>query len=324
MQLVLNTSGIKLSKKDDTFLIESEKHRRVVSPQKIKSIAITANIKIDSSVILLAVKHQVPILFFNPLGKVQARLWSPYFEGLSTLRRQQIRFTESTHAAAWMSDIFILKTEGQIKNLRYLTGHKFGFGTNLSNAIKTLKQQNRNFEKFRNQLPENCQKNMMGTEGNIARVYWQAFGNALPRRFSFQKRSRRPAEDFFNAMLNYAYGMLYGVVESAIFAAGLDPYLGILHSDEYKKPTLAFDLIEPFRPWIDHLLAEQALLNTIQNNHFSHNQHGITLNKHGKAFLIPLFNDFMRSPKKWLDKEVTVQNHIYHLAGQLSQRIRSV
>lgn len=42
--------------------------------------------------------------------------------------------------------------------------------------------------------------------------------------------------------------MLYSVVEAGLFTAGLDPYLGILHADAHKKPTLSFDLIEPFRP----------------------------------------------------------------------------
>ncbi len=53
--------------------------------------------------------------------------------------------------------------------------------------------------------------------------------------------------------------MLYTVVEAAIFSVGLDPYLGIWHADQYNKPTLSYDLIEPFRPWMDALLIEQCL-----------------------------------------------------------------
>ena len=60
----------------------------------------------------------------------------------------------------------------------------------------------------------------------------------------FEKRSRRPALDHFNSALNYLYGMTYGVVEGGIFAKGLDPFIGLLHTDQYNEPTLAFDLIE--------------------------------------------------------------------------------
>ena len=52
----------------------------------------------------------------------------------------------------------------------------------------------------------------------------------------------------------YAYGVLYGLVEKACIVAGLDPFVGFLHTDNYNKTSLVFHLIEPFRiktPGID-------------------------------------------------------------------------
>lgn len=46
----------------------------------------------------LAIQHQIPILFFDNIGKAKALLWNPYFENLATLRRNQIKFAESTLA----------------------------------------------------------------------------------------------------------------------------------------------------------------------------------------------------------------------------------
>ena len=48
-------------------------------------------------------------------------------------------------------------------------------------------------------------------------------------------------------MLNYSYGVLYGRVERLLILAGLDPFIGFFHCDSYKKPSLVYDLIEPFR-----------------------------------------------------------------------------
>ena len=73
--------------------------------------------------------------------------------------------------------------------------------------------------------------------------------------------------------------MLYGVVESAIFASGLDPYLGILHADEYKEPTFAFDLIEPFRPWVDALIAQLCREGLLEGKHFTPKENGFWLSK---------------------------------------------
>jgi CRISPR-associated protein Cas1 len=43
-------------------------------------------------------------------------------------------------------------------------------------------------------------------------------------------------------MLNYSYGVLYSLVEKACILAGLDPFVGFLHTDNYNKKSLVFDL----------------------------------------------------------------------------------
>jgi len=323
MQLVLDSKNLSLSKRGDSFVVKSEKGERLISPVKLSSIAITSNVTFESSAVVLAIQHEVPILFFDRIGKMKARMWSPYFASIATLRRMQSRFTESVAASSWMVDLYQLKTQGQISNLKYLRSRKMGLSRSIPQALSGLKKQARSFEQYREQLPEEIQNSIMGTEGTAARIYWQTLGNCLPKKFAFQKRSRRPAEDFFNAAINYLYGMLYSVVEGAIFAAGLDPQLGILHADAYTKPTLAFDLIEPFRPWADRLVIEACLNDKTSSLDFSKNQYGIFLNKDGKALFIPLFNEFLRSERKWLNREATVKNHIHFVAGQLAQRIRS-
>ena len=78
--------------------------------------------------------------------------------------------------------------------------------------------------------------------------------SSFPRR-TFATRSRHPAHDEFNAMLNYGYGVLYSMVEKACILAGLDPFVGFLHTDNYNKKSLVFDLIEPFR-----ILSDRATL----------------------------------------------------------------
>ncbi len=43
-------------------------------------------------------------------------------------------------------------------------------------------------------------------------------------------------------------------VEKSCILAGLDPYVGFLHTDNYNKKSMVFDLIEPFR-----FLADQTV-----------------------------------------------------------------
>lgn len=323
MQLVLDTKGLQLTRGGDTFVLTSAKGKRSISPGKLTSIAITAEVTLSAGAVKLAIRHQVPIMFFDYIGKAKARLWSPYFESIATLRRQQVKFTESTAGSEWMAGVFRLKTDGQLDNLKWLKGRKSVFTGAFSTVEGQISKVARQLETFRTQLPEDCRSQMMGIEGTIARLYWQAVGNGLPRAYSFQKRSRQPAEDLTNAAINYLYGMLYSVIEGGLFAAGLDPYLGILHADNYRKPTLTFDMIEPFRPWVDRLLYEAIFQKEVSANFFTKNQHGIFLNKTGKAYFIPLFNNWQRSERHYLGRNATVRNHIYYICGRLAQRIRT-
>lgn len=41
-----------------------------------------------------------------------------------------------------------------------------------------------------------------------------------------------------------------GLVTVAVRAAGLDPYLGVYHTPHHGRPSMALDLMEPFRPLV--------------------------------------------------------------------------
>ncbi len=324
MQLVLDTKGLNLRKKRQSFeVVPLEGEARTFSPNKITSIAITENVSLQADAIRLAVKHQIPILFFDRIGKAEARLWSPYFGSIATLRRMQVRFTDSTQASNWVIELFELKTAHQLQNLRYLKNRKKAQKDILETTISQIESIAKQLRKYSDTPISESRQSLMGIEGSMARLYFKAVSQSLPVAYQFEKRSRRPAEDMFNAALNYFYGMLYSIVEGALFAAGLDPHLGILHTDEYSKPVLAFDMIEIFRPWADTLLLELCLAEELLKSFFSANQHGVFLNKKGKAILIPRFNAWLREVKRFQEQDSNIRNHIYQTAGKLAQQIRS-
>src|SRR5689334_13392801 len=91
---------------------------------------------------------------------------------------------------------------------------------------------------------------IMGLEGAAAREYFTAVGRAVPEQLRFAGRSRRPPLDLVNAALSFGYTILLGEAVAALAAAGLDPAIGLLHADADRRPSLALDLIEEFRPLV--------------------------------------------------------------------------
>src|SRR5207248_2932970 len=77
-----------------------------------------------------------------------------------------------------------------------------------------------------------------------------ALGLLVPEPLRFDGRSRRPPLDVVNAALSLGYTLLLGEAVAALAAAGLDPAIGLLHTDADRRPSLALDLVEEFRPLI--------------------------------------------------------------------------
>lgn len=91
--------------------------------------------------------------------------------------------------------------------------------------------------KVRSGDPDNC-------EAQAAQYYW-------PQLLGTQFRRNRE-EAGINAMINYGATVLRSATARAVVAAGLHPTLGIHHSNQGNAMRLVDDLMEPFRPIVEH------------------------------------------------------------------------
>jgi CRISPR-associated protein Cas1 len=95
---------------------------------------------------------------------------------------------------------------------------------------------------------------IMGVEGRAAAAYWGVFALALGGKASFPGRHHRGATDIVNSLLNYGYAMLLTRTQLVIAQAGLEPQVSFLHAPQPSVGTLAFDLMEEFRPLVDKIV----------------------------------------------------------------------
>ncbi len=86
-------------------------------------------------------------------------------------------------------------------------------------------------------------------EAWCAKEYWKHFFPALG-----EYGKRRDPEDEsskVNTFLNYGYGIMGGIIHRSIIVAGLNYLLGVNHKTYYKNTPLVYDVIEPFRGFVD-------------------------------------------------------------------------
>jgi CRISP-associated protein Cas1 len=78
-----------------------------------------------------------------------------------------------------------------------------------------------------------------------------------------------------NAMLNYAYAVLESQIRIATIAQGLDPTIGYLHSCRPGRAALVYDLMEPLRPQVDHLVLSFVRSRTLSPSDFVLGTNGV-------------------------------------------------
>jgi len=137
-----------------------------------------------------------------------------------------------------------------------------------------------------------------GYEGTAAGTYFEALASFFPAQAPFERRSRRPPLNAANALLSFGYALLTHEVSTALHAAGLDPALGYLHEPENGRPSLALDLIEPFRAAVADGLALDLLNHaTVQvKTHFEPREGGIYLTLDGRRRYFTAYERRMDRP----------------------------
>lgn len=88
-------------------------------------------------------------------------------------------------------------------------------------------------------------------EAQASKYYWNNLFNEEEPYFTRERSGIYP-----NNFLNYGYAVLRATVARGLVSSGLLPTLGIHHRNKYNAYCLADDIMEPYRPYVDHLVKE--------------------------------------------------------------------
>lgn len=102
-------------------------------------------------------------------------------------------------------------------------------------------------------------KNANLNEAWFAREYWKRYFPALGE--YGQRRDPQDENSKVNKLLNYGYGIMSGIIHRSVIVAGLNYLLGVNHKTYYKNTPLVYDLIEPFRAFVDCALYKYIMSN---------------------------------------------------------------
>lgn len=210
-------------------------------------------------------EDNIGLYFMSRSGKFQCSVCGE-INGNVLLRREQFRIADDEKRSLEIAKLMIA---GKLFNSRYsfertLRDHAL--------RIDTAKFEERSA--YLSNAARNCQSvsakdNLRGIEGEAASVYFSVFDDMILQQktdFRFTVRSKRPPLDNVNALLSFAYALMANMCTSALYAAGLDPFVGFMHTDRPGRRSLALDLQEEFRA----VICDRFVLNLINKKQISH------------------------------------------------------
>lgn len=294
MELVLNTYGVSLNRDNEGFVISSKDGRQRIPVAGIKSIQIGRGAKITSDAVMLAVENEIEILFMDRSGNPIGRVWSPRYGSISTIRKGQINFTFTKDAVKWIKSVIVTKIENCQAIVLTFRTTDLRTRNIVERTIGKLEDYRTKIMRLEGDIVNDVSATLRGWEGQASKVYFKAINEFIPEQYRFESRSQRPATDPANAMLNYGYGILYGRIEGALIKAGIDPYVGVMHRDDYNRPVLVYDVIELYRAWVDFVVFSILSQNIVTDEYYSYKEDGSCwLEQLGRRVLIQSLNDYM-------------------------------
>lgn len=336
MEIVIRSFGAKLRIRNGMYCItvpdlgggKGALTEECIPVHEVKSILLEKGTSVSSDALMYAMQNDTDLLLLDHFGHPVGRLLPTRPSSILTIWQHQLFARQSVYGLAFARDWIVKKMDFQSRFLEKLKPYrrqpeKIRL---LDSALAILAASR---EKLRNlpdlppldqppppekpEAPPPSFRSDLGNririiEAHAQKIYWNTLSALLPATFQFDGRSRRPAADAFNLFLNYAYGILYRHIESALLRAGLHPHLGFLHADGYQRKSLVFDFIEPFRIWADQLVFHLFSEKSVNQTHVAAlPDGGLSLTPSGKTFLATAFADRLRQRKYPYARDGTLQ-----------------
>lgn len=318
MQLHINTYGTYVHVKDAMFEIRrklenGEVEKKHFAASKVHQIVMTTGMALSTDAIKLAMEYNVDLLFLEQHGKPIGRIWHSKLGSTTKIRKAQLQASLNETGLKWIKNWLIQKMENQRDFLQYLKKHRSSLSDYLNDKIDKIENLISSIQRLNGESANDVAETLRGLEGTAGRLFFETLSEVLPAENRFRGRSSRPAQDAYNAFLNYAYGILYSKIEKALIVAGLDPYVGFMHRDDYNQLSMVYDFIEPYRIYADEVVFRLFSGKKVNKSHTDPITGGFSLNAEGKMLLVDAYNRFMDDNAVRYKGRNLVRNHIIQL-----------
>ncbi len=287
LPLHVQQPGARIRKQRERLLIEAGDDVHSVALAEVSEVVLYGPIGITTPTVAALLRRGCPVSWHSIGGWFLGHARGPVRRALDT-RVAQFRTADDADASSRIAAGLVA---AKIRNQRTMLRRNWKGGENtLRERDRALRRMKRLAERAGRELDPS---RLLGMEGEAAALYFGGFRylfspeKQLQGAFEFRKRSRRPPADPTNALLSFAYAVATRLFTVALEVAGFDPLLGFYHRPRPGRPSLALDMMEPFRP----ILCDSTVLMVVNNgevrgNHFVRSGPGCSMKPAGRRAFI--------------------------------------
>lgn len=266
-----------------------EKNSEVIGRLPIRlidGIVVGRNAQLSTQTIFEMMEQHIPIFYIDSRGKIIGHFIYEKQSATRLLRQLEI-FRDPEQQLKLSQEIISEKISNQRDLLKRY--EKTVDAEKLERTTKKLKQTVDKLSALKT-LDE-----IRGAEGTASKIYFATFTELLDQtRWKWKERSQHPAKDPVNSLLNYGYAFLEREVRIAVALAGMDARIGFFHSNDGRKDSLIFDMMEFFR----QLIVDRFVLNLLnkrmlQPENFSVTAEECRLTDEGRIIFCNRYEEYM-------------------------------
>ncbi len=245
--IYIKEQGAALHKRGSRIVVEKDNVTFAEIPlRETLMVALFGNITPSSQALRELAEHDIPVSFYTRNGRLRARL-VPEASGSIVARLRQYRAATDPAAAFPIARAIVCAKLANSRRLVEDYRKHYPSGA-LAAAAESLK------DAAVRAFASGSVQELMGHEGAGAAIYFRAFAEMNRGGFEFPGRRKHPSTDPLNALLSLGYTMAGNELHALAEGMGLEPYIGFLHVAEDNRPSLALDMVEPFRSsFVDRL-----------------------------------------------------------------------
>lgn len=264
----------RLSRKDNTLKFVpidedgNEGTPKFLPVETVDNLYVYGSLDANSALYNFLGKNHINVHFFDYYEHYTGSFMAKDYLLAGKMQIEQTRTYLNSKRRVYLAQQTLLgASHNMLKNLKYY-----------HNRDKDLELSISKIEEYQSQLLNMDDiPSLMGVEGNIRQVYYEAF-DVIIGEFTMGNRTKQPPTNEVNTLISFGNMMCYTACLDAIYHTQLNPTISFLHEPGFRRYSLALDLAEIFKPiLVDRIIFRVLNKKEIQSNDFDMRLNGCTL-----------------------------------------------